>query len=538
LKRQILLVSLLCNSLFASPQVVYQDLTNTGIYDFMDEMANLGIIDLTSVVKPYSRIFIAEKLKETLAAREKLNHRQRKELNFYLRDYNLELQPDLTYFKKGKGLFRKNKNVGIPLSPLAIVYKDSLLTFSLRPVYGIYGYATQNNKDNVYHRWGGGELFGTIGRHVGFYASLRDNHESELLVNRGYISSDEGAAWKESTKGGDFSEMRGGISYAWNWGSVLLAKDHFQWGDNYHGSNILSGRTPSFPFFQLSMNPVRWFGFHFVTAQLISEVVDKSLAYTVSNGPRDYYFSKFLSAAMFTFTPLKHLDLSVGNSVISCSKNYNPAYLSPFLFYLNDVSSGDSSQKVHYGKNSQLFINLSSRQIRQLHLYASVFIDDLGTTRFNDTTYTSISWKAGFRVSNLLNQNLTLTAEYTRNSPRTYTYPVSTLTFESNRYSLGSYLLDNSHEVFASLGYRPVRGLLFNLSYNWAEHGGLSDKKTLASVTWTYDAMKFDVTYEFINNAYVSIGYQYLNITGDPSLSPAIFMGHQNILSGGVNIGF
>jgi hypothetical protein len=539
LKRQILLMIVSCMPVFALSQVVYQDLTNTGIYDFMDELANLKVIELTSVTKPYSRMLIAEKLKKAANSREKLNRRQKKELDFYLRDYNLELQPDLRYFKKKKGLFAKKEHFGIPLSPLAFVYKDSLFTFSLRPVWGIYGYVTQNNNNNAYHRWGGAEIFGSIGKHVGFYASLRDNHESDFLVKPAFLTSDEGVVWKESTKGGDYSEMRGGVSFAWNWGSVLLAKDHFQWGDAYHGSNILSGRTPSFPYFQLQMKPVKWFGFTFVNGWLISEVVDSSRSYQVPNGIREYFFNKYLSAAIMTFTPWKNLDLSIGNSVISCSKNYNPAYLSPFLFYMNSTSSGDSAQKAHYGRNSQFFFTFSSRQIKHLHLYASVFIDDIGSKKFSDsTTSNCISWKAGFRASNLLNQNLTFTAEYTRTTPHTYSDPVSTLAFESNRYNLGSYLKDNSQEFFTSLAYRPIRGLVFNLSWNWAEHGGAADTKTLKTVVWSYNSTKLEVSYEFINNAYVSLGYQYLSITGDPALSPLIFQGEQNIVSGGINIGF
>jgi hypothetical protein len=47
LKRQILLMIVFCVPLFTLPQVVYQDLTNSGIYDFMDKLANLKIIDLT-----------------------------------------------------------------------------------------------------------------------------------------------------------------------------------------------------------------------------------------------------------------------------------------------------------------------------------------------------------------------------------------------------------------------------------------------------------------------------------------------------------
>ena len=526
-------------SLFTMSQVVNQDLTNNGIYNFLDELANIKIIDLNSATKPYSRMIIAMKLKQAIASREKLNKRQNKDLDFYLRDYNLELQSNLKYFKQTKGLFHTKENFGIPLSPLAFVYKDSLFTFSLRPVWGIYGSVTQNNNSNVYHRWGGAELFGTIGKHFGFFASLRDNYESNILVTPDYLTMEEGAAWKESSKGGDYSEMRGGISYAWNWGSVLLAKDHFQWGDSYHGSNIFSGRTPSFPYLQLQMKPVKWFDFTFITGWLVSEVVDSSRSYKEPNGLREYFFNKFLSAAIITFTPWKDLNLSIGNSVISCSKNYNPAYLSPFLFYTNSTKNGDSAQNANYGRNSQFFFNISSRQIRHLHLYVSVFIDDLGSKKFSDsTTFNCISYKAGFRASNLLKSNLTFTAEYTRTTPHKYTDPVSTLSFESNKYNLGNYLKDNSQEVFISLGYRPLRGLMLDLSWNWAEHGGTKDKKTLETVVWSYNDIKMEVSYEFINNTYVNIAYQNLTITGDPKLSPLIFQGHQNIISGGINIGF
>jgi len=528
-----------CMPVFAFSQVVYQDLTNAGIYDFIDELANLKVIELTSVTKPYSRMLIAEKLKQATNSREKLNRRQNKELDFYLRDYNLETQTDLRYFKKKKGLFAKKEHFGIPLSPLAFVYKDSLFTFSLRPVWGIYGYVTQKNNNNAYHRWGGAEIFGSIGKHVGFYASLRDNHESDFLVKPAFLTSDEGVVWKESTKGGDYSEMRGGVSFAWNWGSLVLAKDHYQWGDAYHCSNIFSGRTPSYPYLQLDMKPTQWFAFTFVTGWLVSEVVDSSRSYLIPGGRRDYYFNKFLSSAILTFTPLKHLDLSIGNSVISCSKNYNPAYLSPFLFYVNSSSTGDSAQKSHYGRNSQLFFNISSRQIKHLHLYASVFIDDIGTKKFSDSTALNcISWKAGFRASNLLNQNLTFTAEYTRTTPHTYSDPLPTLSFESNRYTLGNYQRDNSQEFFTSLAYRPFRGLVFDLSWNWAEHGSASDTKTLKTIVWSYTSAKLDVSYEFINNAYISLAYQVLSVTGDPDLYPLIFQGQQNIISGGINIGF
>ncbi len=45
-------------------QSVPQDISYTRIYDFVDELAIDGVIDISSVVKPYTREFIAKKLLE------------------------------------------------------------------------------------------------------------------------------------------------------------------------------------------------------------------------------------------------------------------------------------------------------------------------------------------------------------------------------------------------------------------------------------------------------------------------------------------
>ena len=58
----------------ATAQVVYE---NTGheVYDLLDELAGEQIVEINSVVKPYSRIFIAEKLQQALDQKERLSPR-------------------------------------------------------------------------------------------------------------------------------------------------------------------------------------------------------------------------------------------------------------------------------------------------------------------------------------------------------------------------------------------------------------------------------------------------------------------------------
>jgi hypothetical protein len=51
---------------FAISNIFSQDIPEhisyTRIYDYLDELASEGVIDLNSTVKPYSRQFIAKKL--------------------------------------------------------------------------------------------------------------------------------------------------------------------------------------------------------------------------------------------------------------------------------------------------------------------------------------------------------------------------------------------------------------------------------------------------------------------------------------------
>ena len=542
MKKGFLLGILLYFPLFIFSQVAFQDLNYQNIYDFLDEMANMGLISLNSSVKPYSREFIANNLKEIRLHQDILNNRQKKELSFYLRDYNFELSPGIDYSKEVPGFFKKQKNFGIPLSPLGFVYKDSLFRIFVRPIWGIKYYYRPDS--SVYHRWGGAEILGYIGKHVGFYASLRDNHETKLMVTPDYFTRDEGAAWKG---GGDYSEMRGGIAYSWNKGSISLQKDHFQWGDNYFGSNILSGRTPSFPYLQLHFQPVKWFEYTYIHGWLVSQVIDSSRTWHTSNTIREYYLQKYLAAAMLTFAPWNKLHISLGSSVVYSADYPNPAFLLPFLFSVDFRYHGDPFQSSCYGNNSQLFLNISSRQIRHLHLYGSIFIDGFDwKTMTASNLYNPISYKAGFRISDLLIPNFSLTGEYTLTNPWTYRDHVPTLTYTSNLYNLGSFLGDNSQDICVAVDYKPLRGLVFNLTAELQEHGqeanaGTTDPSAvqrLTGLTWKSRVISASANYEFINNAYVFLAIISNESIGDKQYVIPYFYGNKTTLSGGFNIGF
>ncbi|OFX26386.1 MAG: hypothetical protein A2041_07335 [Bacteroidetes bacterium GWA2_31_9b] len=533
--KKLFLITILFFSTSLYAQNVYYHTSNREIYDFLDEMANLKVIDIHTTVKPFSRMFIASKLTEIKESSYSLNSRQQAELDFYFKDFNKELKKDKKF----------NKRLDL------YTYKDSLFTFSVNPILGIEYF--MNDSGSFYHRWNGAEVFAYIGNNWGFYASLRDNHESMILEKEDFLTQRTGANYKYTNEGGDYSEMRGGLTYSWNWGSIGIVKDHFEWGNNYNGANIFSGRTPSFAHIKLQLKPVKWFEFNWVHGWLVSEVIDSASTMTFTNAygadTRDMMFDKYLAANLFTFKPWNNFYVSLGNSIIYSSDGPQLQYLIPVMFYKSvdhTYNATDQSGR-NVGQNSQMFIDISSRNMKKLRLSATLFIDELSTDRFtNDTLWNFWSFKGSARISDLI-PNTFITAEYTKSMPLTYKHNIPTTTFESNGYNLGHYLMDNSHEFYFSLLVKPYRTLTIKADYLFAQKGKDYDdlggsrlgNPFMDSVEWENKTFSLRVSYQIINDGYLFVKYQHSEITGDNNkYTPIVYYGTQNTISLGANIGF
>jgi hypothetical protein len=527
-------------------QEVPHSVKNTGVYDFLDELANSKIIDINSAVKPYSRLFISQKLRETDSIRVLLNRRQQKELDFYLMDFSKEPGQE---WRKGAtaqvNTGKKRHYIGgqWPDKRLDLFYyKDSLFSLTVNPILG--GEIFTNSSGEATYWRNGLEARGYIGK-WGFYASLRDNHEKPLLGKPEFLTEREGGSVKNET---DWSEMQGGVTYAWKWGNAGLVKEALQWGNNYNGANILGGHNPTFVQVRLNVSPVKWFDFNYFHGWLDSRVVDSTESFwtTTSDGDeyRNVYHKKFQAANMFTFTPLKNFKVSFGNSIIYDYDNVNPAYLIPVFFY----KSVDHSQTMGINNmNSQMFFDLSSRQIKNLHLYATMFIDEFSASRITkDDEWNYISYKAGFRLSNFPISNLSFTTEFTYTYPLTFQHYVPTITFETANYNMGHYLKDNSREWYMAFDYKPLRAMNINIFFvdairgpDYTELG--TDRignPPLETIEWHNTAFGLKAVFQVINDLYTWIGATYSETRGDERWSAEYFFGYKTTLNAGVTIGF
>ena len=505
-------------------QDIPEHISYTRIYDFLDELATDGVITLNSVAKPYSRMFIADKLLEAQGQKKQLNKRQREELSFFLNEFALEQNK----LPESHLTLSNNDQLTAALLQPAFTYRDTLFRARITPILGMN--VTRNANGSITKRWYGADMQAMISKHLSIYGSLRDvSVDGPLLARPGYLNDYPGYEYKESTAGGDFSDSRGGIKYSWNWGSVGLVKDNVIWGDNYHGSNILSGRAPSFPMLTLHLKPVKWFEMQYFHGWLVSNVADSTRYYLDNLGARHYRMTnKFISANMFTFIPIRNLNISIGNSIIYAEENDQPAYYIPIAFYKSIDHTLTKGLNLE-NQNSQVFMNISSRNIKHLHLFTSIYSDEIMWSRFlpSSAERNPVSVKAGAFLSNFPFENLSIAGEFTYTNIINYKHSIPALTWASNGYNLGSYLGDNSQEMYLSLRYKPIRGLDLNLSYVDARHGNeynyvrdghaidnIISQPALGDITWSNKTVGFNAQYEVVNNAYAVINVTYSDIKG------------------------
>jgi hypothetical protein len=509
-------------------QDISEHISYTRIYDYLDELAGDGFFELNSAVKPYSRTFITEKLLQAQSQSEKLNKRQRDELRFFLNEFALEQNklPD-----SHLNLWNNNLSKAALIEP-AFHYRDTVFRASFIPLLGMQ--ITHNANGTIYKRWVGAEFQATMGKHLSVYGSLRDiSFQGDTLASPRFLNDYPGCEYKESSSGGDYSDSRGGINYAWNWGSIGLVKDNVEWGDNYHGSNILSGRAPSFPMLTLHLKPAKWFEMQYFHGWLVSNVIDSTRYYVDNENVKHYRMAnKFIAANLFTFTPVRNLNLSLGNSIIYAESTIQAAYLIPIAFY----KSMDHTMTKGLGlenQNSQVFFNFSSRNIKHLHLFTTVYLDEVEFSRFlpDSKEKNMISYKVGANLSNFPVQNLSFVGEFTRTNILCYKHSIPVLTWASNGYNLGSYLGDNSQEIYLATRYKPLRGLDLSLSCVDAKHGNeyiylrrnaagadavkkIISQPSLGDITWSNKTVAFNAQYEVFNNAYAIINVAYSDIRG------------------------
>lgn len=549
-----LLIVLLLTASMAQAQVMPVSLEYTEIYDFLDELATDGIIDLTEAVRPYNRAQVAAMLSTAQQKDSLLSRRQKDDLQFYLQDYALELDTLPVYHSYGHRHVTQwitpVSNLSLADPSLHILTKNKIFKFRVRPILGMDLYASK--KGAITKRWYGIDIQMDVAHHLSIWGSLRDNSWNGSWLNNtnfptsgdklngarltkpGYLNNLPGVQYKEANYGGDFSDSRGGIAlYTW-WGRIGVERDRLQWGDAQLSSTILSAHNPAVPMVTIQLTPCKWFQFDYFHAWLVSNVLDSTYYYTevYDEGVTKIHYrpmNKFMAANMFTFKPIKYIHFSFGNSVVYAERNVQAAYFIPIAFF----KSLDHLMTKGLGvenQNSQVFGSITIRPTDHLRLYGTFYLDEFKFARLSPSNKEKnpISYVVGFQWSGWPVNGLSLKGEFMRSYIATYTHSIKVLDYTSNTYNMGHYMGDNAQSIFVQLSYRPTRSLRLTLDYTQDTkyrnydyvrkyiagtrvENPIIAQKPFSEKTWRNDEVKFRAVYEVFNNCYAHIDLIYNN---------------------------
>jgi len=453
-------------------QIVYEPLYKD-VYPFLERLSFRGIIEFTDLVKPLSKKYISEKLIEAKNKIEMLTELEKDELEFFERDYFLEIHGFVEENKNKKYLSYFEGDEAERFRFFS--YGDNTFKFVASPILGFD--IAYPDKDRVFHSWMGLSAYSYLLNNIGISLYFKTNNEkgNNLDIKRGFTPK-TGIIPELHDYGRDiaYTEVRSSLSADWGWGDIVIAKDYIEYGYEKFGKLVLSNKAPSFPYIRIDLRPVDWFNFTFFHAWLSSTVID-SVRLTAYN--RDIYRNKYFAWHALTLTPIKGLDFTLGESVIY-SDRIELLYMMPFMFYYlaDEYISNRTGQPGD--ANQQIFLTLSSKDhISSTHLYGTIFIDELtiggiNGSLFISTTYggatqrrqrTQIGYTFGLSVTDLPIDNLTLSAEYTRINPFVYGHHDPAQTYTNSSYLMGHWMGHNSDLVYLDLKYRFIRGLEANL---------------------------------------------------------------------------
>ena len=528
-REKILLLFFLC-SLTTYAQTTYEPLYNE-VYPFLSRIAQKGIIQLDDQIKPLSRKYIAEKLVQLDSLKNRLTDIEQEELEFFKKDFYTEINFKKITDNNSKKISLLKKDRGGRFRFFS--YGDNLFKINADPILGFQTGIRDSKLFN--HYWSGLSFYGYLSDFIGFSFDYRDNYEAgkTLDPDRKFTPETGIVPITKSPNTLQYSEIHTTVSVDWKWGVFTAGKDFLEWGYGESGKLVLSNKAPSFPFIRLDIYPVPWLRFNYIHGWLSSNVIDSGNVYStlVEGLTRLSYRSKYIASHTLTITPLKGLDISLGESIIYSDK-LRISYLMPLMFFkLADhyLSNYDNN----YGDNAQFFAGISSRDhIKNTHLYGTLFIDEISLSNLLDhkPEHNQTGFTLGGSIVDIPVNNSTFTVEYTKIYPFVYQHFIPTDTYENDSYFLGHWMGNNGNLIYSSLKYRPVRGFQisvwgqyirkgveFDPKYGWSPFippklpypGFLSGLKT----DYLYGGL--DIKYELINDLFARFKFQTTKIKSE-----------------------
>jgi hypothetical protein len=516
-------------------QTVFEPV-KSDVYTFMDLMAQKGIIQFYDEIRPVSREYIAKKLLEINQTGDRrpengsrLTDLEREELDFYLKDFGMEIANLNNKPDNKDSSFTTIINADPYDRYRLFAYGDTLFKINASPILGYEAGKLDGSKYT--YRWNGLYMYGYLTNNIGYSFRFQDNSEDGTTIDKtkNFTPVTGISISKSDLNNIQYDDIDVNLAYNWSWGDLSVGKDYLNWGYGQSGLLVLSDKAPSFPFIRLDLHLTKWLSFNYIHAWLNSGVIDSTQIYSTSlpNQPNIAYINKYLAQHTLTITPVTGLDISVGESM-TYSGQLQISYLIPIMFfqaanhYLSEANEGARGK-------SQFFMGVSSRdQIINTHLYGTLFIDEITLEGlFNPVTQRNIiGFNLGGSLADLPVDNMTFTLEFTKIYPYVYNAFNPTLTYQNDNYVMGDWIGDNADLIYGALNYRFLRGLQATI---WGQYIRKGSEETavqdftqpqppfLFGLRTNYSYFGFNAKYEIIHELFANLQYQTTKVSAQQS---------------------
>lgn len=469
------------------------------VYNYLARMAQKGLLVFDDNIRPLSKTYLLAALDSVAVKSDQLSMLEKKELAFYTREFR-EGERKRILSAKGEGF---------------TLYSDPILTSSYTSGTGM----------NVTSTSLGINFWGRIGKGLGYQFSFHDITEkgTGLDTSKKSLFAGNTTGIVNSTpfarKSASFTELRANLRYEFKKGAVSVGQDYLLWGYGEAGRLVLSDKAPVYPYIRLDYQPLPWLKFNYTHAWLRSNIIDSSDSYPIPTGSgfRPVEIAKYMASHSIDIRLKKGLILSLGESMIY-NDRLNIGYLIPIMFF-KAFDNNNNTGAIEKGSNGQFFFQLSSRdQLKNTHLYGTLFIDEVKlTSLFNKTQQRNqLGYTIGGSLTDVAGINyLTLGVEYTRVRPFVYRNLLPAQDYVHQGYSLGDWLGSNADRVIVYSRYTPLPRLKLYARYTHLRKGGAGtlDQQYLQQPQPPFlfdfqqrsDEFLLNASYEYIHRLYLNM---------------------------------
>jgi hypothetical protein len=485
------------------------------VYEFLSRQAQKGNIVFDDIIRPVSRLKVTELLDSLKVYQDQLLPIERKELAFFQKEFGSSFITKNWSNSDTPKFLKKDSNGRLRM----LFVEKEKFKLNIDPEIEV-GYLNSDTQ-SVKKISRGINAWATWGKHWGLQFSYAEATESGSGLNPDKVfTPQQGIILNTPFTGKSFNynQTKANLYYSWKKGVISVGQDNLLWGYGENGRQVLSDKAPVFPYVRLSLDILKWLRFDYAHAFLASNVIDSNQTYftgnTVFGGEHIIYRPKFMATNTLIFKPVKGLDLAFGESVIY-SENVQFGYLMPF-FYLKGYDQYSSGGRAQAGANSQLFIQVSSRnQIKNTHLYGSLFIDEISLSNISNPqkSRNQIGYQIGGSITDLIIPYFTLQAEYARINPFVYANLNPAQTYTSNSQVMGDWMGNNADRWMVSAKYSPIPRLRLLARYQYIRKGSAGTPEQqydmnnpqppfLFGLQRNEAEFLFRANYELINNVY------------------------------------